>query len=197
MRTAILILTAAFFSLAWACAGPNRASVTMLPAGAFGQPYSAALASAGSWTYSGGALPMGLEISANRIAGTPAETGIFSFIAAQETSTGTAQSAAAAFKLCIAPPTLALDLAGAPTSGSIGVAFSYQLKATGGVAPYSWAVTHGSLPPGLSLSISGLISGKPTMSGQYNFSVTATDSATFSCAISSGSAQTASLSVSM
>ena len=50
-----------------------------------------------------------------------------------------------------------------------------QLLASGGAAPYTFAVTAGSLPNGLTLSGAGLISGVPTLRGAFNFSVTATD----------------------
>jgi large repetitive protein len=52
------------------------------------------------------------------------------------------------------------------------------LVASGGTAPYKWSLTQGSsLPPGLSLSSDGVISGTPTMAGTYNFSIIVTDSA--------------------
>lgn len=47
-------------------------------------------------------------------------------------------------------------------SGGVGVFYSQQLNASGGVTPYSWALTSGTLPAGLSLSLDGLISGNPT-----------------------------------
>ncbi len=55
------------------------------------------------------------------------------------------------------------------------VATSQNLNAYGGTAPYTYATNSGSLPPGLSLSSSGLLSGTPTTTGQYSFTATATD----------------------
>jgi hypothetical protein len=54
------------------------------------------------------------------------------------------------------------------------------LAASGGTAPYTWAVTSatGTFPPGLALSAAGMISGSATSAGTYNFTVTVTDSAT-------------------
>jgi hypothetical protein len=52
-----------------------------------------------------------------------------------------------------------------------GIAFT----ADGGVAPYTYAVTQGSLPDGLILSTGGLLSGKPTTSGSTSFNITVTD----------------------
>ncbi|MFZ1302078.1 MAG: LamG-like jellyroll fold domain-containing protein [Candidatus Microsaccharimonas sp.] len=54
-------------------------------------------------------------------------------------------------------------------------AFSQTLAATANPAP-TWSVTAGSLPSGLSLSSGGVLSGTPTTTGSYNFTVTATNS---------------------
>ena len=60
-----------------------------------------------------------------------------------------------------------------------GQAYSFFLKGGGGVAPYSWAVTAGSLPAGMGIDGStGEISGVPPTpppEGQYPFTVTLTD----------------------
>lgn len=50
------------------------------------------------------------------------------------------------------------------------------LSAGGGTAPHTFAVSAGSLPPGLSLTTNGELSGTPTRSGNFPFTVTATDS---------------------
>ena len=66
-------------------------------------------------------------------------------------------------------------------SAVVSTSYSQTLSATGGAPPYgNWAVTSGSLPPGLSLNISsGVVSGTPTTStgSPFSFSVTVTDSA--------------------
>lgn len=54
-----------------------------------------------------------------------------------------------------------------------GVAYSQRLTASGGSTPYTWSVTSGALPPGLTLNAStGTISGTPTTSGGYSFTAT-------------------------
>ena len=58
--------------------------------------------------------------------------------------------------------------------GTIGVAYSQQLSATGGRAPHTFSVA--GLPPGLSLSSTGLLSGTPTGAGPFTMSVTVTES---------------------
>lgn len=50
-----------------------------------------------------------------------------------------------------------------------------QLMAAGGEPPYSWSVTNGSLPTGLTLSGAGVISGTPTTAGIFSFTVKVTD----------------------
>ncbi len=52
------------------------------------------------------------------------------------------------------------------------------LHAHNGVAPYTFALTSGTLPPGLSLAASGQLLGSPTAAGAYTFQVTVTDSNT-------------------
>jgi hypothetical protein len=57
-------------------------------------------------------------------------------------------------------------------SGSIGTPYSVQLRGHGGCGPflpYEYRVLNGSLPPGLSLSSSGAITGQPTGAGSYRF----------------------------
>ena len=66
------------------------------------------------------------------------------------------------------------SLAGA----TVGVDYSASLTATGGTLPYVWTVDGGSLPPGLSLSTSGVVTGEPTVEGTFNFSVAVTDATT-------------------
>lgn len=61
------------------------------------------------------------------------------------------------------------------TTGKVGVAYFQQMTADGGTGPYTWSITSGTLPPGLTLSSSGVLSGTPSAPGQYSFVITATD----------------------
>jgi len=63
-------------------------------------------------------------------------------------------------------------------SGTAGTAYSQTLVANGGTPPYTWSVTAGALPAGLSLSSAGVLSGTPTTTGTANFTVRAADSGT-------------------
>ncbi len=61
--------------------------------------------------------------------------------------------------------------------GAVNCAYSVSLALAGGVGPYTWAVTSGALPAGLSLNpATGAITGTPTASGAAAFTVAATDS---------------------
>lgn len=62
------------------------------------------------------------------------------------------------------------------TSGRDGVAYpAYNFTASGGFTPYVWSVSAGNLPPGLSLSSTGTLSGTPTSAGAYTFDIRVTD----------------------
>jgi len=73
-------------------------------------------------------------------------------------------------------------------NGTVGTAYSQTLAATGGTSPYTWKITSGSLPTGLSLSSSGVISGTPTTAGGPT-------SVTFQVTDNTGTTATSSLSI--
>jgi Putative Ig domain len=58
----------------------------------------------------------------------------------------------------------------------IGVPYSAKLTASGGVPPYKWSVASGTLPPGLSLSSAGMLSGTPTVAGAFKVTFQVNDS---------------------
>ena len=154
-------------------------SPTSLPGGTYNTAYSQTVSASGGispYTYSvtSGSLPSGLSInsSTGAITGTPTTSGTFPFtITATDAHSYTGSQA---YSLVIAAPTITLS----PTSISpaYASAFSQTLTASGGVASYTFAVTSGSLPGGLSLNGStGAITGTPNATGAYSFTVTATD----------------------
>jgi hypothetical protein len=61
------------------------------------------------------------------------------------------------------------------SGGTAGTAYAQTLSATGGTAPYAWALQSGTLPGGLSLSTAGALSGTPNAGGSFNFTVRVTD----------------------
>ncbi|MGD9479398.1 putative Ig domain-containing protein [Shinella sp. G-2] len=155
-----------------------------LAGGTTGIAYSQTIsASGGTGPYifdvSTGALPAGLTLSTGGVlSGTPTASGTFNFtIRGTDSSTGQGPySNSNAYSLTIGTPTIALaPAAGALPAATVGSAYNQTFTASNGTAPYSYAVTSGALPGGLTLSAAGDISGTPTASGTYGFAVTATD----------------------
>lgn len=153
-----------------------------LPAATVGSSYSGSITASGgtapySYALNSGALPAGLTLAANgTLSGTPTQGGSFSFtVTATDASSGAGPySGSSNYLLTVNAPTVAV----APASlanGTAGVAYSQSLTASGGTAPYSFAVTAGAIPTGLSLAADGTLSGTPTAGGSFNFTVTATD----------------------
>ena len=150
------------------------------PAGEVSVGYSDQLTASGgtgalTWSVSSGSLPPGLSLSSTTglLSGTPTTAGSYPFtVKITDTSGGSATQPAT---LVIATvPSLANT---APPSGQAAVAYSDALAVTGGTGPFTWGVSGGSLPPGLTLNTStGLLSGTPTTAGLYSFTVRVTDS---------------------
>jgi hypothetical protein len=130
-----------------------------------------------TWTVSGGGtLSNTTTTSATYTA--PAAT------TSAQTVTITATSVADATKTVTVTVTVAAKPAittlGTSLSASVGAAYSFQLTGSGGVSPYTWTVTSGTLPPCLSMSTGGLITGSVTAAcaGTYSPVFTMTDSGT-------------------
>lgn len=169
----------------------SNATVTYAPgspsAGAVGSAYSQSIASASGatapygYTLASGALPAGLTLAGNgTLSGTPTAGGSFSFaVTATDSSTGTGPFSATSgtLTLVVAPPTIAVSPASL-SNATVGSAYSASVTGSGGTSGYSFAVTAGALPAGLTLASNGTLSGTPTASGTFNFTITATDSST-------------------
>lgn len=56
--------------------------------------------------------------------------------------------------------------------GTVGAAYSVTLAGSGGITPYTWSLSSGTLPAGLSLSTAGVLSGTPTAPGAGTSSLT-------------------------
>lgn len=82
----------------------------------------------------------------------------------------------AVFALTNTASIVGIVTASLPT-GAVGSAYTATFSATGGLAPYSWAIPASSLPAGLTLNAtSGVLSGTPSASGTFSFPVTVADS---------------------
>lgn len=75
-------------------------------------------------------------------------------------------------------PTAPLQMSSSPFhAGEVGVAYgAVSLTASGGVAPYTWSVTDGALPAGLTLGPEGSVSGTPASAGNFSFTIQVADS---------------------
>jgi putative Ig domain-containing protein len=161
---------------------------TSLPGATAGTNYSTNLSATGgvtpyNWSISVGSLPTGMNLSGNTISGTPSTAGTVSFTIMVNDASGGSQSAAVSIVVAPAPPLTVSTTSSSLPQGTLNSSYpSTQLNATGGFQPYtSWIVVApgtGTLPPSLSLSSSGQITGTPTTAGTYPFTVQVTDSAT-------------------
>lgn len=77
--------------------------------------------------------------------------------------------------ISLPPLTLSITTTALPKA-PVGSPYDQALTATGGTSPYTWSVTGGSLPPGLSLSTSGEVTGTPPTAGTQDVTVQVTDS---------------------
>ncbi len=69
-------------------------------------------------------------------------------------------------------------------AGTLGAPYALAMQANGGIAPYTWRVSAGALPPGVTLDAqSGLLSGTPSAQGVYGFSIEARDTQGLSHAV--------------
>jgi hypothetical protein len=160
---------------------PLVVTTTTLPQGIANSAYSATLSAIGgaapyAWNVSSGNLPPGLTLARTGIiSGTPTATGSFAFTVAVADSEQPPSVANGNLSITITP---ALQITSPSISyGSPNVYYSSTLAATGGAAPYTWAIVQGSLPNWATFnSTSGVISGTPPGLGTTSFTVQATDS---------------------
>src|SRR5215472_78007 len=158
-------------------------SVNSLPSGQAKNAYSSALAASGgtspyTWSVSSGSLPAGLTLSGSgQISGMPTAAGNSSFAVSVNDSSSPVQRASGNFDITItAAPTPVQITTSSLTGGQTNTPYSAALAMTGGTAPYTWSVSAGSLPGGLTLSRAGQIAGTPTTAGTFSFIVAVSDS---------------------
>jgi hypothetical protein len=160
----------------------NAVSVTTssLPNGSPNVAYSATLTAAGGsipyhWSVITGSLPPGLALNATtgQISGTPTAAGAVQFtVQVTDFLGGTATKV-----LTIAIGTSqSVTISATDFTASVGVAVSQTVTAAGGVAPYTFSVSAGSLPGGLQLGGStGVITGTPNATGTFPVTLKVTD----------------------
>jgi len=160
---------------------PPTVTTKTLPNGTADTAYSQQLTYAGggggaaTFALASGTLPGGLTLSsAGVLSGTPTTASAgstFTFTVTVTVGTQTSVPVQLTLTIFALPVITTTSL----PSGNIGIAYSQQLGFSGGNGgTVSWAVVSGTLPAGLTLSASGLLSGKPTTANPYNFSVAVT-----------------------
>lgn len=150
--------------------------------------YSGVVTAAGGtppYTFSATGLPTNIFVSSGgALSGvTNVDAGTFPVTFSVTDSSTPPQSSSRSYTLAVRD---AIALTGATmTRGATGRIYGasgagYQINASGGLAPYTYVITSGSLPTGLSMSSAGLVSGTPSFNtaangGTYSISVVATD----------------------
>jgi len=166
-----------------AAAQPPAVSTTSLSGGTVGTAYSATLAATGgktpyTWSLATGTLPAGLTLStAGAISGTPTTTATSSFtVQVKDANNLTGTKALSIVVGAAAPAPLAISTTSLG-NGVVSQTFNTTIKVTGGKASYTFVVSTGSLPAGLTLAAStGVISGTPSTAGSSTLTVKVTDS---------------------
>ena len=160
---------------------PPNVTTTSLPGGTVSQAYNETLQATGGigalvWSRTAGSLPANLSLSpAGVISGTPTNTGTSNFtVRATDTLS---QSDTQALSITVSS-TLNITTTSI-TNCRVLRNCNRSLAAAGGTTPYTWSLNAGSevLPPGLSLSAEGVISGTPTVIGSTSPTFRVQDSA--------------------
>ncbi len=152
-----------------------------LPDWTTGQPYNQTVVTSGgtspyTFTTSNGTLPAGIVLNSvtGVLSGTPTTPGPntfrINFTDAAGSTTFTNYSITINSVVSIATNSL-------PNWTANAAGYSQTVSATNGTAPYSYAVTIGTIPVGMTFSSAGVLSGTPTTASSSTFTVKATDTA--------------------
>lgn len=148
------------------------------PEGTVGTPYSHTFpVSGGIAPYVVGLVagiqPPGLTLSGAVMSGTPTIAGTYAFTLLVEDDVGGEAQVECSIDIALLGPVVQCN---EPPVGKVNIPYSHDLFAFGGIPPYTYAISAGALPTGLSLgALTGTISGTPTTSGTYIFTVLLTD----------------------
>jgi hypothetical protein len=129
-----------------------------------------------SWSESG-PLPPGLQLSTTgELSGAPATAGTYNITVTVSDSSMPPVKSSASVSLKVNDSVITVVPA-SPPEGTVSYAYpGFTFSANGGSPPYAWSAT-GTLPPGMALGADGSLSGTPTQTGTFAFSVSPTDSA--------------------
>jgi hypothetical protein len=162
-------------------------TTTALPDAVGGEPYSASIEAEGgllplTWSLTAGALPAGLggpDPATGEISGTPdavcVATATALTVQVTDTDTPAQTDTQGAIGLAVVPAALDITSSALP-NGTLNTAYNASVQVSGGVPPYSFAVTAGALPNQLSINAAtGQITGTPDTLESQAFDVTVTD----------------------
>jgi hypothetical protein len=158
-------------------AAPVVVTTSSLTAATVGTAYSMTLYASGGtksyvWAIESGTLPSGLTLASGKISGTPTVSGSQTLVVrVTDTAGRTAISGPLTFNVAPKLAILTATLPG-PTKGAV---YSFTLNGEGGLAPYTWSKSSGTIPSGLTLSSAGVLSGTPTVSGTFSMTVKIAD----------------------
>lgn len=123
-----------------------------------------------------GDLPPGVKMStAGVFSGTPTATGTYHFTVDLLDAAAPTDESTTDFTLVVNPITI--DYTPPTTPGLQGKAYSGKFTALGGKPTLVWARVSGTIPPGLTLSSAGVLSGTPSVASTFTLTVGATDKA--------------------
>ena len=152
-------------------AAPLTITLTQLPRGSVGTPYSQNIGASGgqtpyTWSIQSGNLPDGLTLNQSGIiSGTPERAVTTSFLL--KLTDAVNASVSSTLSLTINPAVQLLSIETQSLADAVvGQDYSQTLKAVGGSSPYRWDLKTGKLPDGLLLSDAGGITGVPTTPGE-------------------------------
>ncbi|PPF71898.1 putative Ig domain-containing protein [Rathayibacter sp. AY1E6] len=151
------------------------------PTATVGTPFSFAFggdARLADHTLASGTLPPGLTLTPEGfVTGTPAEPGTSDFTVTATNSFGTTTIASRRITVEAAPPApVAPTISGTVAAGVVGSDYEFTYAVAGTPAPVV-TVSSGALPPGLTLDPTGRLTGTPTRTGAYVFTVQAASTA--------------------
>lgn len=126
------------------------------------------------WEITAGRLPAGLSLSGDIIEGIPTEDGDFRFTVAIVDTDGDGDSHELSFSLAPANKLPAITETRLPV-GEATLLYTAQLQATSGNPPLVWSIGSGQLPPGVTLTPEGLLSGRATEPGDFTWEAVVTD----------------------
>jgi hypothetical protein len=172
--------------------------VCVLPALNVGQNAEEFLMNSGgstdTWTIVSGSIPPGMQMYATYgagstiIFGTPTQQGTFTFTVDNVPFNNPGASPSqGTYSITVNPPLplkVVLPASGSTLSpGTVDKAYAQDFYLSGGVAPYTWSVASGQLPPGLALRSpyapndnNSQLAGTPTQAGTFTFTMKVTDS---------------------